>query len=207
MNQQTQDRNAAIMWARSIVDRSHEYYILDTETTRLNNPEVIELAVIDLDGKMMINQRFRPLTAIEPGATDIHGLTNEMLATQPQWPIVGASLGKDIFQRKILIYNFPFDYRAIDGTYILHDIPFPGFSGECVMRWYSQFIGDWDARRRSYRWQKLPSGDHSALGDCIATLKIINLMAGSETVGLEPFVSARISLPEAIEYGKEILRQ
>jgi DNA polymerase III subunit epsilon len=207
MNQQTQDRNAAIMWARSVLDRSHEYYILDTETTGLNNAEVIELAVIDLDGVMMINQQFSPKTEISLGATNIHGLTNEMLATKPQWPIVGASLDRDIFQRKLLIYNYLFDYSAIRNTYDIHRIDFPGFSGECVMNWYSQFCGEWNNFRGSYRWQKLPGGDHSAFGDCIATLDIIELMAGSETVGLEPFVSAPISLPEAIDYGREILRQ
>jgi DNA polymerase III epsilon subunit-like protein len=64
MNQQTQDRNAAILWARSVLDRSYEYYILDTETTGLDNPEVIELAVIDLAGQTIVNQRYNPNTSI-----------------------------------------------------------------------------------------------------------------------------------------------
>jgi DNA polymerase III subunit epsilon len=207
MNQQTQDRNAAIMWARSVLDRRDEYYILDTETTGLSNPEVIELAIVDLDGVMMINQRFRPLTEIEPGATNIHGLTNDMLATQPQWSIVGSSMERDIFQRKLLIYNFSFDYQAIDGTYILHGIPFPGFGGECVMKWYSQFCGEWNDFRGSYRRQKLPGGDHSALGDCIATLDIIEIMAGSERVESSEPVDRSPTISEAIAHGEEILSQ
>lgn len=32
----------------------------------------------------------------------------------------------------------------------------------------------------NYRWQRLPGGDHSALGDCWATLKVLQKMAESE---------------------------
>jgi DNA polymerase III subunit epsilon len=201
MNQQTQDRNAAIMWARSVLDRSYEYYILDTETTGLENPEVIELAVITLDGEMIINQRFNPITPISTGATDIHGMTNAGLSTMPEWEIGNKCFERILYFRKILIYNFPFDYQAIDGTYNLHGIPFPGFGGECVMRWYSQYIGEWDNRRRSYRWQKLPGGDHSALGDCIATLEVIKSMSQSPLV--EDLVPDRPSQIAAGPIGNE----
>jgi DNA polymerase III subunit epsilon len=206
MNQQTQDRNAAILWARSVLDRAHEYYILDTETTGLINPEVIELAVVDLSGKMIINQRFRPSTPIEPEATNIHGITNEMLATQPEWKVGNDCLELVIFRQKLLIYNHLFDYQAIQNSYQLHSIPFGGFSGECVMNWYSQFCGEWNSFRKSYRWQKLPGGDHSALGDCIATLEIIKRMAICGLVEVDEPIAAPISLPEAIEHDPDILR-
>lgn len=182
MNQQIQDRNTAILWARSILDRSHEYYILDTETTGLDNPEIIELAVINLAEQMIINQRFNPITPISTGATDIHGMTKEGLAAKPRWEVGFQSIVKTVFARKILIYNYDFDFRAISNTSHLHNVPFFGLRGECVMRWYAQFICDWDGRRRSYRWQKLPGSNHSALGDCMATLEIIKLMARSPLV-------------------------
>jgi DNA polymerase III subunit epsilon len=179
MNKQTQDRNAAILWARSIVDRSHEYYILDTETTGLDNPEVIELAAINLTGEMLVNQRFNPITPISTAATYIHGMTNADLATSPKWKTASYCFDTILFRRKLLIYNYTFDHQAIQNTYNLHQISFPGFRGGCVMRWYSQYIGEWDNRRRSYRWQQLPAGNHSALGDCLATLEVIKMMARS----------------------------
>jgi DNA polymerase III subunit epsilon len=201
MNRQTQDRNAAILWARSVLDQSHKYYILDTETTGLDNPEVIELAVIDLNGEMMINQRFNPITTIEPGATDIHGLTSEMLATKPQWPIVGASLERDIFHRKLLIYDRQSNYSAICNTYDLHHIPLYDLVGECVLTWYSQFIGEWYHHRQSYRLQALPGDAISALGDCIATLEVIKMMARSSLV--EDLVPDRPSQISAGPIGNE----
>jgi DNA polymerase III subunit epsilon len=179
MNQHTQDRNAAILWARSILARAHEYYILDTETTGLDNPEVIELAIIDLKGEMIINQRFKPKASIEPGATKIHGITNEMLVNCPEWNVIATRMENIVNERKLLIYNAQFDRQAICNSYTAQYLNYPGMKSECVMRWYSQYIGEWDSRRSNYRWQKLPGGDHSALADCNATLDIINRMAQS----------------------------
>jgi DNA polymerase III subunit epsilon len=179
MNQHTQDRNTAILWARSILARAHEYYILDTETTGLDNPEIIELAVINLTGEMIINQRFNPITPISEGAFAIHGITSEKLATSPKFTVVKECFDRIICQRKLLIYNYRFDYKALQNTYDLHRMTFSGFGGECLMEWFCQFVGEWDGRTGNYLPQNLPGGDHTALGDCLATLEVLRKMAGS----------------------------
>ncbi len=173
------DRNKAILWAKSILQYPEKYYILDTETTGLINPQVIELGVIDLDGKEIINQRFRPETDITDGAIAIHGLTPEVLENEPSFHSVIDDLQEIIFQRQVLIYNFYLDYTAILHSYDMQNIQIPSFSGDCVMGWYSQFCGEWNDHHSSYRWQKLPGGDHSAIGDCQATLAVIKGMAES----------------------------
>ena len=53
----------------------------------------------------------------------------------------------------------------------------PHEQGGCAMIAYSRFVGEWDSRKNDYRFQRLPSGDHSAAGDCRATLRLIQLMA------------------------------
>lgn len=40
---------------------------------------------------------------------------------------------------------------------------------ECAMGWYSQHVGE-AGKRDGYKKQELPGGDHSALGDCRATI-------------------------------------
>lgn len=70
------------------------------------------------------------------------------------------------------------DY-AICAWHKLRDI----CSWDCAMLPYSAYIGDWDDYLKSYKWQKLPGGDHSAIGDCRSTLAIINKMAG-DALGL-----------------------
>lgn len=49
---------------------------------------------------------------------------------------------------------------------------------ECAMGWYSQYVGE-RGKRGGHKNQKLPGGDHSALGDCRATLKVLETMAHS----------------------------
>jgi DNA polymerase III subunit epsilon len=173
------DRNKAILWAKSILEHPEKYYILDTETTGLTDPEIIELGVIDLDGKEIINQRFCPETDITDGASQIHGLTKDKLQNEPAFHSILEDLEEIVFQRQVLIYNFYFDHTAICHSYDMQNIILPSFSGECVMQWYSQFCGEWNDYRGSYRWQKLPGGDHSAIGDCRATLAVIKGMAES----------------------------
>jgi len=43
----------------------------------------------------------------------------------------------------------------------------------CAMDIYAQFIGEINPQTGTYKWQKLQGGDHTALGDCEATLSII----------------------------------
>ncbi len=45
------------------------------------------------------------------------------------------------------------------------------------MQLYSDFVGEWNDYFGSNKWQKLPGGDHTALGDCLATLEVIKYIA------------------------------
>jgi DNA polymerase III subunit epsilon len=187
------DRNAAILWAREVLANPSQYYILDTETTGLNSPEIIELAVMDLKGQVIINQRFNPKNKVEAGAAAIHGLTNEILLKYPRWDVIADRIEQILLERNLLIYNFGFDYNALWTTHARQDRTFPDFRGDCVMQQYSQFIGEWHNYHHNYRWQKLPGGDHSALGDCLATLAVIEEMAAAD---IRPIGSIGINLLE-----------
>ncbi len=48
------------------------------------------------------------------------------------------------------------------------------------MNLYSVFVSAWNDYYNNFTWQKLPDGDHSVVGDCLATLKVIEKMASSE---------------------------
>jgi DNA polymerase III subunit epsilon len=45
------------------------------------------------------------------------------------------------------------------------------------MRRYAAYVGEPSKRGGGYRSQKLTGGDHSALGDALATLRLIEEMA------------------------------
>jgi DNA polymerase III subunit epsilon len=177
------DRNQAILWARLVLKHPDKYYILDTETTGLENAEIIELGIIDLAGNEIISQRFCPTVKVEPGATQIHGLDNLILDPEPPFYSIMDRLEPLLADRITLIYNAMFDYTAMSHTYNVWNSDLPVFRNGCVMHWYSQFCGEWNDYRGSYRWQKLPGGDHSAIGDCKATLSVIKHMAETELIG------------------------
>ena len=50
------------------------------------------------------------------------------------------------------------------------------------MRRYAAYVGE-PSKRGGYRSQKLPGGDHSALGDALATLRLIEEMAAGRGDG------------------------
>jgi DNA polymerase-3 subunit epsilon len=169
------------LWARTMLNPAHgQTIILDTETCDLHG-EVIELAIIDIDGNALYNQRFSPLTPIQPGAFRVHGLSAQMLRHEPTFAaeydairdIVGAA-------NVVLTYNAPFDVRCLEATCQWHRRPFLTFHSGCIMRQYAQFYGEW--RRGQYKWQPLRGGDHSALGDARAALALLREMAAWEAV-------------------------
>lgn len=50
----------------------------------------------------------------------------------------------------------------------------------CVKEQYAAYVGDWHDHYGNYRWYPLPGGDHTALGDCRATLALMQRMASGE---------------------------
>lgn len=108
--------------------------------------------------------------------------------------------------RDVVIYNAEFDLKLIRQSLYPHKIwlAFPssdqrtriwlnGGSIHCAMQMYAQWVGEWHELHNDYRWQKLPGGDHTALGDCRATLAILHAMAASYSP-LDP-VQAFTDLP------------
>lgn len=172
-----------IEWARGILNQKHRYVILDTETTGIGYQDVvIEIAVIDLNGNVLLNSRIRPTKkkGISKRATGIHGITMEELTSAPTFGDVCKELNDIIGNKSIIIYNGDFDERLIRQTCRQDGIP-PFKLGwyECAMTTYSRFVGDWSDYHGDYTFKRLPLGDHTAVGDCRATLKVIQKMAES----------------------------
>ncbi len=51
-----------------------------------------------------------------------------------------------------------------------------------------KYMGEWNYYHQSYKWPKLQGGDHTAVGDCQATLRVINEMAVDSSIRIEPFI-------------------
>ena len=78
-----------------------------------------------------------------------------------------------------MIYNKAYDLRMIDQSiarFSSYHLLVPR-RWDCAMLAYSKNVGEWNEYRGDFKWQKLQGGDHSALGDCRATLEVIKKMA------------------------------
>lgn len=167
--------------------------VLDTEATGLDDKaEIIEIAVIDATGKVLLNTLVKPSKPIPAEATAIHGITDEMVKDAPTWPEVNPQLCSLISGKTIAIYNAEYDLRLLEQTDRIWKVT-PKISVMpqivCAMHEYAEFYGQ-KSDRGSYKWQKLLAAadqqgvviegtPHRALSDCLTTLGVIKAMAGS----------------------------
>ena len=185
------ERYQVAQWARQMVEGNA--LILDTETTGLNDGEIVQIAVINSRGAVMLDTLVKPVMPIPPGATAIHGITDAMVADAPTWAEVAEILRRIIDGRELCIYNAVYDRKMMHqsaekaGTPKIDWKELANF--HCAMERYAEFWGDWNSYHQSYRWQKLTDAcdqqgipepeapAHSALGDCLRTLELLKVLA------------------------------
>ena len=155
--------------------------IIDVHTADVYG-EVVDVCVLHVDGRVLIDERFKPLGEIEEGATAVHGLTLEMLADRPLFSTVHERL-KEVCDsaENVLFYGHWHDARCIDESCEAHDLPSLKLSrlereDVCVMNQVGIYYGvehgyHYDRRERE------PYGERSALGDCRGTLGLMERMA------------------------------
>lgn len=91
--------------------------VLDTETTGLGeDAQIIEIAICDIWGTVLVDHRVRPSVPIEPGAAEVHGITLEDLANSPTWPEVIDSIKECLTGRTVVIFNSDFDMAMLRNT-------------------------------------------------------------------------------------------
>jgi DNA polymerase-3 subunit epsilon len=185
------DRRNAAQWAADLLARA-DFVILDTETTGFSHTsEVIQISIIDPQGQPLLDTLVKPLGEIGAEAAAVNGLTIEKCAGAPTWAEIYPKFCEVVTGKTVVIFNRNFDLRIIKQTVRAYDLDEYDFWGhentsfECAMQWYSDWVGDWNYRQKRYTWQRLPGGDHTALGDCLATLEVIKKMAASVMAGME----------------------
>ena len=178
-----EDRLSASKWAYNLLQS--DFVVLDTETTGLGpDAEICEIAITNKHGRNLFSSLVKPSRPIPAQASAIHGIRNEMVDHSPVWAEVFPFVLGLLRGQTVVIYNASYDMGvmyyccvAACRPWISGDEFVNSFSVQCAMLPYSAYCSDWNGYHGNYRWQKLPAGDHSALGDCRATTKVIKLMA------------------------------
>ncbi len=150
---------------------------LDTETTGFGG-QVIDLALVDIHGRTVLETLLKPTVAIEDGARAVHGITEAMVADAPMFDAVWDEFKALTTGKLVIIYNADFDRRVIcnsataianlktgtlgseamdwmyaENTPIRYQRQLGEPRFECAMRLYAEWKGEWG--KRGYKWHKL----------------------------------------------------
>lgn len=178
--------------------------ILDTETTGLgDDDEIVEIAIINQDGDVLIDTLVKPLKPVPDDVVKIHGISNAMLKDAPWWDVVAPRIAQAVIPTvpHIVIWNKKFDIRLIEQTDRIH-LPEvvtrrgPFFltthnSTHCAqidyMQRYGQRKPDGTLKRQSLAAACEQLGikqdktkAHRALYDCQMTLEVIKALAAKD---------------------------
>lgn len=165
------------------------FVILDTETSGITRPaEIIEVAIINRNGEIILNQRVKPVHPIPDAASFVHGITDNLVADCPPWPEVRSLVLSAIAGRDVIVYNATYDRKLMHWSdeecgaeqfnYRQHA------DWYCAMEEFARYHGEVHPHYGSFVWKSLAYALdfmgiehahllHSALGDCLATLQLI----------------------------------
>jgi len=95
--------------------------VLDTETTGLDPNDghrIIEIGCVEVINRRLTgndyHQYLKPDWEIDPGAVEVHGITNEMLADKPRFQDISADFIDYLKDAELIIHNAPFDVGFLD---------------------------------------------------------------------------------------------
>lgn len=175
------------------VVKSGNFLVLDTETAALHG-EVVQIAVIDSAGSVLLDTLIKPQSLITDEAAQVHGISNDMVKAAPTYADLAGQLSRLLLGQRVLAWNASYDAGCLDLS--AKRAGFPKISNLSTwidaMNPFSQIFGEWSEYHQSYRWQKLTTaaafykistaGAHSALADARMTLQVVKKMAGIEDV-------------------------
>jgi len=176
--------------ARSIVQKNPVY--LDSETTGLDkSAEIVEIAVVDDNGVILINQLVRPSKPIPAEVTRLHGITDEMVASAKSWPALWPTVRGILLGKTIGIYNAEFDVRIMRQSLERYRLPWrENLSTIDVLSLFSEFRGEWDPNRRALRRFRLEDAgrffhiplpnSHRAAEDALLTRALLRRIGGMD---------------------------
>jgi DNA polymerase-3 subunit epsilon len=175
-------RESASQWAIDLLSTDPNWWvILDTETTGLGDTDqIVQVAAINGAGNVLLNTLVKPTIPISESASRIHGITESTVDGARSFMEVWDDISDLIYGKLLIIYNADFDIRLMQQSALACGATMLEFPCDWndAMGQYAQWCGEWSDFHGSFRWQRLPGGDHSALGDCQAVLALIKRMAG-----------------------------
>ena len=189
---QRRARTEVANWARQRTTDPGTLF-LDTETTGLGSgAEIIDLAIVDGAGNVLVDTLIAPLGPIPAETTKVHGLVDADVVNAPLWIEVYPMVSELLRARPIVVYNAAFDRRMIAVCCAAAGFPEEEWEWHCAMLHYARFAGvRSDHHRNKFRLHKLgdalaafdlPAGSHRALSDAMACRNLVLALANLDSV-------------------------
>lgn len=176
--------------------KQYDLIVIDTETTGIDNAQVLQLSIIDKNGIVLFNEYFKPRGIKQwHQAEKIHGISYEMVKDKHTFKFYQKQV-QQIFDNATTIvgYNVWFDIGMI-ATYI--DTSKNNIVD--VMQPFSELYGEINQYYGTYKWQKLTTATkyfnydwsqhgkpHGALADAYATLFVYQKLNEMEEAEKQP---------------------
>lgn len=187
----TKARQEAIAKANTFLAQKPIY--LDTETTGTHErSEIIEICIVGQSGQVLLDSFVKPVNKIPKDATQIHGISNDMVNTAPTWTKLWPQIKEILAGQWVGIYNAEFDLRLMQQTHEKRKQVWEplGAKGFCIMNLYAQFYGEWNDKKGDYRWQSLSKAgeqsgitipnSHRAKSDTLLARAVLHHIANSK---------------------------
>lgn len=174
--------------------------ICDTETTGLNprDERLVSIAAIEMvDGELtgaFAHWHLNPGKSSHPRALEVHGLTDEYLATQPAFEAISDQLISFLGTSPLIFHNAPFDmgfieaalWRILPGYTLINPVRCT-YAKAVAARGMGKGRNTLDVLTREYNTldiRTLTGGKHGALVDCLQLYGVYRALHGAEQVPL-----------------------
>lgn len=170
-------------------DRS-DVLIFDTETTGFARwDEIVEIAIVNARGDVLLDTLVKAKSKITPGATAIHGLTQDRLESvnAPAWNLVWPEVQSILARASALLaWGIQFDLRLLSQTNTAWGVSFDGGfrmpAMGCLMQAHPLDTGTGRTMSLRAAYEQLRGkpfdGAHTALTDALATVEVFRSMSG-----------------------------
>jgi DNA polymerase-3 subunit epsilon len=178
-----------------VISRRTDWVVIDLETTGFGkSAEVIEIAIVDSEGRLLANTGVRPKGRITKEITKITGLDRKNLKHSPTWPEIDSSIRKILESRPVITYNAAFDLRILNQTAQRFNLQPFEIESYCMMLGYAAHAAvPHPTRENAFRWHKLTGAceregiekrpAHRALDDALQTWALIHTVSARRGLG------------------------
>lgn len=192
--------------------KSNNYIILDTETTGLaSNDEVIELAIVDINGTVLYESIFLPTKVVSPFIRKLTGLHKADFIGKPTFANEWEKIKKIMTDKIVIGHNVMFDKRLMKQTLDIY-----GIDSSCIEKMFCGFVDTVALVKKylklgSYKQEDIANAfcvnnknAHRAASDCITLLEILKILNDGD---VEIFKKAETNMPEIIRMHNPEYRQ